>query len=782
MRLALARDLGVVVLGLLLVFSSNGAVVAGERHDLPPSRTFTLPQDAVTVVLAPIDHAAAIASESLLPISRPYRFGIEVPVDLAPWTVGEWFERGAFRIWRTRIESQNAFSLHLLFDAFRLSPQGRFYVYSDVPDSPIQGPFTARDNREDFVFATAPLPGAALTLEYVEPIDGPRGIFHVSHVVHGYRDAFAFAARAKAGTQNASGSCNVNVNCPQGASLQDVKQSVALLVIGGGTCSGVLLNNTAQDGARLLLTANHCAVGGPSPGQWSFVFNFESSTCIGSPGSKVDTVSGATLIQKGASADYCLVRINPAIPPAFKVYFAGYDATGAPVANSAGIHHPGGDLRKICFDNESAGKGTWNGADTWRIAKWDLGVTEPGSSGSPLFDPNKLVVGQLYGGTAACGNPIDDFYGRLETSVKNANVAAALDPLGNAPTTLQGVDGSIVISVNLAAVSLLGPIDAQVLETISVDFDVQSIGSYAPATYGYRLQLSADNVIDESDLVLDSGVLSSFGLINVLAPIPNAIAPGSYFLGLSIDPDPSEIELADNTLLGNAITVNPSTAPDLTALAVSGPLTAERGEVIDVNFEVAGNAFATLPATAEIRLSADDILTSTDALLGVLVLNAFGPSSGSVTVPVSLPAGTYRLGVLAVPAAGELSLADNTMTGELMTVTNPPPDVTAIGIDGPAKTKVGKKPKVRVQLDKGSFTGKVSYTIRLSLDPVITTEDLVVASFKTKKSGTIEIEPKIPNIAAGTYYWGVTIDSVAEEIEFSNNSVAGDPVLVKPKN
>ena len=35
---------------------------------------------------------------------------------------------------------------------------------------------------------------------------------------------------------------------------------------------------------------------------------------------------------------------------------------------------------------------------------WDDGTTEPGSSGSPLFDQNHRVIGQLHGGYAACGN------------------------------------------------------------------------------------------------------------------------------------------------------------------------------------------------------------------------------------------------------------------------------------------------------------------------------------------------------------------------------------------
>lgn len=754
---------------------------AGERHDLPPSRIHALPAVSASVNLPPIDHDAARASEAMLPANRPYRFGIEVPVALSPWSFGEWFERGDLRIWRGRIVSENAYSLHLLFDGFRLAPHGRLYLLADDPEIAVRGPFTARDHQADGRFATAPLPGAAITLEYVEPIHGPRGGFSISHVVHAYRDAFAFAARKKAGTANASGACNINVNCPAGALHQDVKQSIALVVIGGGTCSGALLNNTAQDGTQLFLTANHCASGGPAPSQWSFVFNYEVQGCTGTLASKVDSLSGSTLIQKGANADYCLVRIHPAIPPSFQVYFAGFDATGAAITNSSGIHHPQGDPRKICFDDNPASKAQFQGAECWKIAQWELGVTEPGSSGSPLFDQNKLVVGQLYGGIAACGNPVNDYYGRLEIAAKNASVANALDPIGGAPTTMPGVDGTVVINLDLAALSISGPADAEVFSTFDVNLDVASTGSYSPATYGYRVRLSADNVIDASDLELDAGVLSSFGNNLASVTIPEIVAPGSYFLGLEIDPDPAELDLLDNVIVGNAITIAPSTAPDLVAISVSGPGTAERGASFPVDFEVQGNAFLTPPVTVQIRLSADDVITTTDPLLGTVVVNAFGPSQGTATVPVSLVAGSYRLGLIAVPPSGELDLSDNSITGGMMTITDPPPDVVAIAIDGPAKTRIGKKTKLEIELDKSAVAGKVGYTVRLSLDPVITGDDPAIASFKTKKSGLLNVEAKIPNLPVGTYFWGVTIDGVANEVDFSNNAAAGGSVVVKPK-
>ena len=53
-----------------------------------------------------------------------------------------------------------------------------------------------------------------------------------------------------------------------------------------------------------------------------------------------------------------------------------------------------------------------------RVIDWDKGTTEPGSSGSPLFNSSHRVVGQLHGGGAACGNDLSDYYGRLHTSWK----------------------------------------------------------------------------------------------------------------------------------------------------------------------------------------------------------------------------------------------------------------------------------------------------------------------------------------------------------------------------
>lgn len=87
-------------------------------------------------------------------------------------------------------------------------------------------------------------------------------------------------------------------------------------------------------------------------------------------------------------------------------------------------------MKKICREDDPVTQSTMSGADVWMVADWDQGVTEPASSGSPLFNQNQLIVGQLYGGTAACSgtndNGQDDNYGRLDVSWDGSSASTRL--------------------------------------------------------------------------------------------------------------------------------------------------------------------------------------------------------------------------------------------------------------------------------------------------------------------------------------------------------------------
>ena len=166
------------------------------------------------------------------------------------------------------------------------------------------------------------------------------------------------------------------------------------------------------------------------------------------------TANGATLLASNSRSDFTLVSLDnltPVLSNDWDLYFAGWDRSDNAPSQSTGIHHPRGDVKKICRDNNAATKNTINfngnaNAKMWRIADWDIGVTEPGSSGSPLFDQNQRIIGQLCCGAAACNgtddNDLFDHYGRLGISWNGANASKRLsdwlDPGNTGAMTLNG--------------------------------------------------------------------------------------------------------------------------------------------------------------------------------------------------------------------------------------------------------------------------------------------------------------------------------------------------------
>ncbi|MBE5316080.1 MAG: proprotein convertase P-domain-containing protein [Xanthomonadales bacterium] len=112
---------------------------------------------------------------------------------------------------------------------------------------------------------------------------------------------------------------------------------------------------------------------------------------------------------------------------------------------------------------------------------WDQGTTEGGSSGSGLWDQNKRLVGQLHGGSAACGNDLSDYYGRLSVSWNGGGSAATrlrdwLDPSGSGQTAIGGYRSgstpppppSVALSNGVPVTGLAGAANAELRYTLSV--------------------------------------------------------------------------------------------------------------------------------------------------------------------------------------------------------------------------------------------------------------------------------------------------------------------------
>ena len=362
----------------------------------------------------------------------PFRFGTPIDVSYNLNNAGMWEETELGRVWRLSITSENAYSINLLYDRFIIPDGAEMFIY-DEDMTTILGAFTSLNNKKHETFSTAPTKGQHTIIEYFEPYKVDfNGEIQISRVIHAYKDVFYPEETRDYGD---SGSCNNNVNCPEFVDWEDEVRSVAMILSGGGfrLCTGSLVNNVRQDLTPYFLTANHC-LGGES--SWIFMFNYESPGCNNQNGPTYMTVQGATLLDNSSSSDFAILRLEEDIPESYEVHYAGWDATGNTPITPVGIHHPSGDIKKITFDYNNAS----NAGNYWDINNWEDGTTEPGSSGSPLFDGNShRIVGQLYGGTASCTSITYDTYGKVSSSW-GSGLRNYLDPDNTGTTVLDGMN------------------------------------------------------------------------------------------------------------------------------------------------------------------------------------------------------------------------------------------------------------------------------------------------------------------------------------------------------
>jgi lysyl endopeptidase len=401
----------------------------------------------------------------------PYRFGHEFATNISMENAGRKFQAqdGTGReIWQVGIACPGALSMSLRFDAYRIPKGGEVFIWT-ADRKAFLGSFNHLNNRADKVLPCGLLHGDRLIVEYILPQGEDKGELMIGEVVHAYR-SFAtspFVQEALRGPFGNSGACEVNVNCPEGADWQVEKRSVAIITQGGsGICTGALVNNTANDGTPYFLTANHCL--GGSTANWVFYFNHETAGCSGSTGPTTDLISGAQVVANRAGSDFALLLLNDTPPASYNVHYAGWDATDneAAVSSAVCIHHPSGDVKKISFENDAPYFSVDNGAQTWFIDDWELAVTEPGSSGSPLFNQDHRIIGQLFGGASACsgsqGNGLYDFYGRFGVSWDTGSSSSTrlrewLDPAGTGALVIDGYpDGAVSVDFDAGSSSITG--------------------------------------------------------------------------------------------------------------------------------------------------------------------------------------------------------------------------------------------------------------------------------------------------------------------------------------
>lgn len=395
------------------------------------------------------------------------RFAESVPITIDLAKEGTW-ERmpDGKRICRLIIESENAQALILYYGRFSIPEGGKLFVYN-ADQRQIIGAFTHRNNPTRESFATEMIQGERTTLEYIEPAGiSLKPEIVISEVGYVYRTAEKIFQTSGFGGAD---TCEVNINCPEGEDWQNQKNCVARVIVKSGFsslwCTGSLINNVRWDLTPYFFTANHCGTNATPQNysQWIFYFRYEGPDCdnpLSDTLFKTFTMTGATKLASSVGtnviSDFKLLRLNEPVPDDYQPYFCGWSITGEPSPEGVTIHHPEGDIKKISTYTDTLISTTWSGIPNthWRVVwsptETNWGVTEGGSSGSPIFDPQGRIIGQLTGGEASCrftNKP--DYYGKFSYSWDTDPTADStmlrpwLDPDNVGVTVLDGTRVSV---------------------------------------------------------------------------------------------------------------------------------------------------------------------------------------------------------------------------------------------------------------------------------------------------------------------------------------------------
>jgi hypothetical protein len=415
-------------------FSENGVGAA-----LASVQTYFIPaRDGVAL--------AAAADERSRTEGAPHQFADPVAVSITPSTHGTWESLSdGSRLWRLVIDAPGATDLNLGFGRYDLPPGATLHVIAPDHDY-YEGPYTYEDGTDGQLWLPV-TPGSRAVIEmYVPEGAAYEPELALVQVGYGFRDWFHLQGPLR------QGSCNNDVVCPEAIPWRDDTRSEGVYQLGGAwTCSGQMINNTAGDFRPYFLTANHCGINAGNASSMVVYWDFESPNCgdlcCGSLG---HNQTGAIWRASYSASDFTLVELEEMPDPAWVVYWSGWDNRGGAVPSVVGIHHPNCDEKAISFDYDPIQVTSYGGTSVpgngthWRIVSWDDGVTEPGSSGSGIWDPEHHLVGQLHGGGSSCSAPtLSDWYGRFSVSWTGGGTSSSrlrdwLDPGSTGALTVDG--------------------------------------------------------------------------------------------------------------------------------------------------------------------------------------------------------------------------------------------------------------------------------------------------------------------------------------------------------
>ncbi len=383
---------------------------------------------------------AAEASESKV---KP--IGAGVAVDLAPQDLfGQGVTDGAGRSFAAAIESEGALALRLVVDLSALADGDEVFVL-DPTATRAFGPFTRDDHIEGGRWLPTTEGAWCVLLARTAGTSAPPVTLKAFTHIYQSLDDLAKVL-----------SCNINIACEEDTRIQEVSSGVGLLVVPMGTydaglCTCSLINNADTPAYEpYALTSNHCVPEAASAAQVDVLWDYRADTCGEDDAptwGSVPRSHGDVLLASDSGLDITLFRVNSVPGGAFGRYYLGWTARDLLLGEAVvDIHHPDVSHMRISY-GDVLRKGLSHALLLYHHQNemiWRDGVTEGGSSGSPLLLVNEdyAIGGTLSNGPVhVCGGAFNtdrfssfaDFFDSAEGFLTGDDPPDPQDPTGLCP-------------------------------------------------------------------------------------------------------------------------------------------------------------------------------------------------------------------------------------------------------------------------------------------------------------------------------------------------------------
>lgn len=484
----------------------------------------------------------------------PLRFAVSIKVEIDLSSTGSWYNNiNSQSICLLNVKSNDAQGIIFYYSEFEIPEGGKLFIYSKDKKQ-IIGAFDSNTNPKKSHFATELIIGEEAIIEYNSGFDKT---LKPNIVISEIGIAYRTLVKSTDGF-GGSGPCEVNINCEEGLNWQTEKRAVSRIIVKQGSssywCTGSLINNVRQDFKPYLLTADHCGFTSTpiELNQWIFYFKYEGPNCedpLSDSSFNSFTIIGATKIasagRNGADirSDFKLLLLNESVPSAYNPYFLGWSTADTGSSSGIVLHHPQGDILKVSTYNTPLISTSWSNTPNthWRVNWFEtpngFGVTEGGSSGSPILDAFGRLLGTLTGGEATCNSPtLPDYFGKFSYSWNKIQIADStklqpwLDPDNTGISVLEGGWlGFEKLKLNASFLTLFpNPVIDQLMMK-KTDFQNQ-IGKFYIYNSMGDLVFSKDVLFGNQGEILMNTEIFTSGLYLVSVKVKNDMASGKFMI------------------------------------------------------------------------------------------------------------------------------------------------------------------------------------------------------------------------------------------------------------